>query len=111
MPDHLHLLLTPGDDTTLERAMQLIKGGSSHEIHKRRGHKMKIWQPGFHEWTVRGSEDYESKLEYIRMNPVKAEVVQRPEQWSFGSASGKFRMDTMPQASPRSAGGLKPAGV
>jgi putative transposase len=28
MPDHLHLLLTPGSTTTLEKAMQLIKGGS-----------------------------------------------------------------------------------
>lgn len=27
MPDHLHLLLTPAADISLERAMQLIKGG------------------------------------------------------------------------------------
>ena len=98
MPDHLHLLLTPGDDTTLERAMQLIKGGSSHEIHKRRDHKMKIWQPGFHEWTVRGSKDYDTKLEYIHLNPVRAGLVERPEQWLSSSACGTFRMDSMPQA-------------
>jgi REP element-mobilizing transposase RayT len=36
MPNHLHLLLTPGRDTSLEKAMQLIKGGSSHQIHLRR---------------------------------------------------------------------------
>src|SRR5439155_10214577 len=34
MPDHLHLLLTPSDSTTLEKAVQLIKGSSSHEIHE-----------------------------------------------------------------------------
>ena len=98
MPDHLHLLLTPSGDTTLERAMQLIKGGSSHTIHKQRGHKMKIWQPGFHDWTVRGSEDYETKLEYIHMNPVKAGLAELPEQWPHGSANGTFRMDSVPQA-------------
>jgi hypothetical protein len=27
MPGHLHVILTPGPDTTLERAAQLIKGG------------------------------------------------------------------------------------
>src|SRR5260370_18056414 len=32
MPDHLHLLLTPTASTTLEKAMQLIKCGSSHKI-------------------------------------------------------------------------------
>lgn len=37
MPDHVHLLLTPLRETTLERAMQLIKGGSSYEIRTQRG--------------------------------------------------------------------------
>jgi REP element-mobilizing transposase RayT len=31
MPDHLHLIVTP-TDITLERTMQLIKGGFSHRI-------------------------------------------------------------------------------
>jgi putative transposase len=43
MPDHFHLLMTPGATTTLEKAVQLIKGGSSHEIHTQRGHGMEIW--------------------------------------------------------------------
>ena len=30
MPEHVHLLLTPADDVTLEHAIQLIKGGYSH---------------------------------------------------------------------------------
>jgi REP element-mobilizing transposase RayT len=29
MPEHVHLILTPATDITLERAMQLIKGGYS----------------------------------------------------------------------------------
>ncbi len=104
MPNHLHLLLTPGEDTTLEKVMQLIKGGSSHEIHQQRGHSMQIWQPGFHEWTVRDSEDYLARCEYIRMNPVRARLAERPEDWGYGSASGRFRMDPAPQ-------GLKPLSV
>jgi putative transposase len=32
MPDHVHLLLTPGADMTLERVMQLVKGGYSHAV-------------------------------------------------------------------------------
>ena len=30
MPEHVHLMLTPAVDITLERAMQFIKGGYSH---------------------------------------------------------------------------------
>ncbi len=32
MPEHVHLLLTPSRDVTLERAIQLIKGAYSHEL-------------------------------------------------------------------------------
>ncbi|MGB6677366.1 MAG: transposase, partial [Terriglobales bacterium] len=34
MPDHFHLLLTPIHGLTLERAMQLIKGGFSYRVGK-----------------------------------------------------------------------------
>jgi putative transposase len=96
MPDHLHALLTPSDSVTLEKAVQLIKGGSSFNIHHLRGHAMQIWLPGFHDWTIRDSADYQTKREYIWMNPVRAGLVERPEDWPYGSARGKFPLDTMP---------------
>ena len=96
MPNHLYLLLAPSDTTTLEEALQLIKGGSSHEVHKVRGHTMQIWQPGFHEWTIRDSQDYLVKSRYIRMNPIRAHLVQQMEDWPYGSACGRFRVDAMP---------------
>jgi putative transposase len=96
MPNHFHLLMTPGETTTLEKAMQLIKGGSSHEIHAQRGHKMEIWQIGFHDWTIRDGEDYRAKVRYIHMNPVQARLVEKPEDWPFGSACGRFSLDPAP---------------
>jgi putative transposase len=52
MPNHSHLILTPVPGASLEKAMQLIKGGSSHEIHRIRGKKMALWQARFHESRV-----------------------------------------------------------
>jgi putative transposase len=97
MPDHLHLLLTPGQTTTLEKTMQLIKGGSSFEIHKRREHRMEIWQPGFQERTIRDQDDFLRKAKYIRMNPVAANFVSKPEEWPYGSARGTTALDEMPE--------------
>src|SRR3989442_4088962 len=37
MPDHLHLLLTPAKDISLERALQVIKGGFSYRLGKKHG--------------------------------------------------------------------------
>jgi len=34
MPDHFHLLIAPGPQVTLERAMQFIKGGYSYRVKK-----------------------------------------------------------------------------
>ncbi len=96
MPDHLHFLLTPQGTTTLERALQLIKGGSSHRIHKARNHKMEIWQQGFYDWTIRDANDWQTKAEYIRMNPVRAKLSERPEDWPYSSANGRFTLDPMP---------------
>ena len=101
MPNHLHLILTPGQTTSLEKALQLIKGGSSFAIRKARGNKLPIWQPGFHEWTIRDAGDYEARRRYIWLNPVKAGLIENPEQWPFGSACGTYRLDVPPQ-------GLKP---
>lgn len=84
--------------------MQLIKGGSSYEIHRVHGSKTAIWQSGFYDWTIRNAEEYAAKSQYIRMNPVEARLVLRAEEWEFGSASDAYRLDPAPE----SLQGLKP---
>jgi len=96
MPNHLHVMLTPAANASLEKCVQLIKGGSSHAIHKQRGQRLEIWQEGFHDWTIRGAEDWQSKAEYIRLNPVRAKLVERPEDWPYSSASGRVALDPAP---------------
>jgi putative transposase len=104
MPDHLHLILTPTVSVSLEKAIQLIKGGSSHEIHRVRGNKMQIWQSGFHESKVVDWADFKKKADYIHFNPVAAKLVESPENWQYSSASGKYQLDPIPQ-------GLKPTAL
>ena len=42
MPNHFHMILTPGDGVTLERAMQFIRGGFSYRAGKELGLKKEI---------------------------------------------------------------------
>jgi putative transposase len=107
MPDHFHLLLTPSQGTSLEKAMQLIKGGTSYEIHKRRGTRGQIWQQGFHDWTIRDEEDWRTKAEYIALNPVRSRLVENFRSWPYSSASGKFRLDLMPERFSKLSSGAK----
>ena len=98
MPDHVHLLLTPAQEISLERAMQFIKGGFSFRM-KERG---SIWQPSFMNHRIRDWEDYERHRDYIRMNPVPAWLAPRPDAYPYSSATGVLRMNPAPQ-------GLKPS--
>jgi putative transposase len=81
MPDHIHLLLTP-QSITLERTVQLIKGGFSRKLES----KFPIWQRGFTDRRMRDREDFITHRNYIHDNPVRAHLCQRPEDYPYSSA-------------------------
>src|ERR1017187_1675322 len=81
MPDHLHLLVTVGDGMTVERAMQLVKGGFSYRLKQECGHWGEVWQRGFSEARVECRQSFMKHREYIAANPVKAGLVERPEEF------------------------------
>lgn len=99
MPDHLHLLLTPADEISLERAVQFLKGGYSYQL--RKVEKIQVWQESFTNHRIRDAEDFERHSEYVRMNPVRARLVRDAAAYASSSASSAIRLDAMPQ-------GLKP---
>ncbi|MGH9787415.1 MAG: REP-associated tyrosine transposase [Candidatus Acidiferrales bacterium] len=101
MPEHFHVLLTPADGTTLERAVQFIKGGSAHAIREQLPSRVPVWQRGFSDHRIRDWQDYDVHLRYIARNPIKRRLVFAAQEYRWSSASGQFRMDEPPQ-------GLKP---
>jgi len=96
MPEHFHALLTPGEQTTLEKAMQMIKGGSAHRIRKELTYKLPVWQAGYHDRWIRDAQEYESCKRYIEGNPVAARLVEQAEDYGLSSANGKFVLDASP---------------
>jgi putative transposase len=83
MPDHVHLLLTVEDDMTIEKAMQLVKGRFSFRLGKEFGFNGEVWQRGFSEEQVLGDESFMKHRSYIATNPVKAGLVDAPENYPF----------------------------
>ena len=61
MPDHLHLLITPAPDVSLEKALQFIKGGFSFRLKSNR----EVWERGFNEVQIRSAEKFEACKRYI----------------------------------------------
>ena len=96
MPDHFHLLLTPLSRVTLERALQLIKGGFSYRVKKELRMALDVWERGFTDRRVRRGE-YDGIWRYIEQNPVEARLVKNAADYPYGSASSKFELDPVPQ--------------
>jgi putative transposase len=91
MPDHIHLLLTPAENVSLEKAMQYIKGGFSFQLKS----PFDVWERSFKEHRIKDDQDYTHHLRYITQNPVRANLSQTPEQFPHSSASSQ-RIDPMP---------------
>jgi len=101
MPDHFHFLITVGQEISIERAVQFIKGGFAFRAGKELGFKPPVWERGFSEVRVLDPDAYASFHEYIGQNPVKRHLAERPSDYPYSSFHPGFHLDDPPQ-------GLKP---
>jgi REP-associated tyrosine transposase len=96
MPDHFHLLITPGEEMTLERCMQFIKGGFSHRAKFEMGRQFEIWQRGFTDRRIRDRSEYVAYTKYIHLNPVRARLVALESEYMLSSANPLYPLDVAP---------------
>ena len=95
MPNHFRLLITP--TLSLERALQLIKGGGSFRAKRELGFTGEIWEKSFYDRRVRDWEEYCAFRRYINMNPVKKGLAANPEEYLYTSARAGLALDAVPQ--------------
>ena len=95
MPDHIQVLLTP--KTSLEKAVQFIKGGFSYRARKELGSSMEVWQKGFSDHRIRDPGDYLRHVDYILQNPVRNSLCGRAEAYPYSSAAMGIELDQVPQ--------------
>ena len=81
MPDHLHLLITPKE--SLEKAVQLIKGGFSFRAKRELDWKFDIWQPGFSDHRIRDEKDWNRHISYIKQNPMDSNLAEHSALYEF----------------------------
>jgi len=96
MPEHFHVIVTPRQ-ITLERAMQLMKGGFSFRLNENLKAKRDVWQPSFMDRRIRDSLEYQKFKDYIWQNPVKRFLVRSPEEYPYSSANPYFILDPAPR--------------
>jgi REP-associated tyrosine transposase len=88
MSNHVHLLIWP--NRLLWRITKSIKGYTAREcnkILKQTGRS--FWQEESFDHVVRNEDEFCRIRTYIERNPVKARLVNRPEEWQWSSAAWK----------------------
>ena len=91
MPNHIHILMTVSGSMTIEKAMQLIKGGFSFRANSELGFKGEIWQRGFSDVRIVDESSLQQHRAYIDNNPVRAGLASVPEEYPYGTACLKQR--------------------
>jgi putative transposase len=86
MLDHFHVLVTLDQDTSIERAVQFIKGGFSFRAKKEMGFQGDVWQRGFSEVRITDRSSFLAHRTYIDENPVKAGLADSAENYPYCSA-------------------------
>jgi putative transposase len=97
MPDHFHLLLSVDSDTTVEKAVQFIKGGFAFRAGRELGLHAPVWQKGFSEVRVNDSGAFANMRAYIHENPVKRFLSVTSTEYPYSSASLRLDLDPPPQ--------------
>ena len=113
MANHVHALFTPNislppheaviDDATigetadatspLSSVMHSLKSYTANQLNRLLNRSGQLWQHESYDHWIRDDEELERVLLYIIWNPVKAGLVNRPEQWRWSSCYDRYQID------------------
>jgi REP element-mobilizing transposase RayT len=83
MPDHLHMVLSPGDSALpLSKFLNVFKGRTS-KVFRESERLSKIWQRSAFDHVIRADEDLRAIIEYIRNNPVRKGIAEKADDYPY----------------------------
>lgn len=85
MPNHVHLILTPTDEDGLRRALAAVHRRYAGHVHARLQRTGHFWQGRFGAVAL-DEEHLGAAVRYVALNPVRAGLVERAQDWRWSSA-------------------------
>lgn len=90
MPNHVHALVTP--KVGLSAITKQWKGATARRANLILGRKGRpFWQNECFDHWARNPAQCERIRSYIEWNPVRARLIERPEDWPWSSANAEWR--------------------
>lgn len=85
MPNHVHLVVVPGRDNSLAKALGRTHYEYAVYLNGRRRRSGHLWQNRFYSTVLQGSH-LAAALRYVDLNPVRAGLVQEATGYEWSSA-------------------------
>jgi REP element-mobilizing transposase RayT len=102
MPDHIHSLFEGRTDgAAFIPFMKLLRQRSAVAYRKLRDER--LWQDGYFEHVLRDEEETPSVVEYVLSNPVRAKLVETPEDYPYSWCKYGLRLVDIIMMRDRSA--------
>lgn len=87
MPTHFHLIIGIPAKGSLSDFMRDLKRRTAREYFELYDMPAgRLWENRFDDVNLHSEEMFITKFNYIHMNPVKAGLVEKPEDWPYSSA-------------------------
>ncbi|WCT74544.1 transposase [Sphingomonas naphthae] len=101
MPTHVHVVVTPSDPDGLRATFADLHRRYTGYINARRRTTGHLWQ-GRYDSVAIDDAHFVTALRYISLNPVRARLVERPEQWRWSSVAAHLagRDDPVARVAP-----------
>lgn len=102
MPNHFHLLVSPGDEGALSRFMHLALGGHAADFRASTGTNGygHVYQGRYWSRHIATDGEYLRVLRYVEANALRAGLVARAEDWQWSSLWGRAHRRRVALAEP-----------
>ena len=85
MTNHIHFLVTPEDETGISETMKVVGSCYAQYINKKYGRSGTLWEGRHRASLVQEGRYLLTCYRYIELNPVRAGMVARPEEYYWSS--------------------------
>ena len=92
MPNHVHVVAVPYRENSLAKLFSDVHRRYTRRINFREGWRGHLWQERFHSFVM--DEQYLlATVRYVELNPVRARLCKRPEEWRWSSVHAHLRTE------------------
>jgi putative transposase len=100
MTNHVHILMTPTDATKVGRVFEWLGRHYATHFNRRHARTGSLWERRYYSSLITTDYYLLACYRYVELNPVRANMVRRPEEYRWSSYAANAFGDTAARVTP-----------